>query len=203
MDALLLALQAAAGHASAEGEHASADALADFGLRDNFVLPASRLPAPGDPAAVMALLAKLSQAVATLADVRVGADSAALSTVAARHFQGAELADFARDFDRVVAQRGSLVDDIMAGRAIVADAQATRATCRAAVRRTQARRPAQNMLAQHMRTDIAGAHSRTRTRLAFHALQSVDACIREHVHTVCGAGGDATLAKAARAFEMR
>lgn len=167
------------------------------------MLPASRLPASGDPAATAALLTQLSQAVATLADVRVGADSAALSTVAARHFQGADLADFGRDFDRVVTQRGGLVDDIMAGRAIASSEQATLAICRAAPRRAGVRRPAQNNLPQHMRADVVGAHSRARTRLAFHALQSVDACIREHVHTVCGAGGDATLAKAARAFEMR
>ena len=200
VDALVLALQDAAGNRAGA---LTANALQTFGNDDDFVLSASHMPTPGDPVAVAALVTQLSQAVDTLADVRISADSAALSTVAARHFQGADLADFGRDFDCLIAQRGCLVDDIMTGRAIASSAQATNAICLAAPRRAGARRPAQNFLPQHMRADVAGSHSRTRNRLAFHALQTVDACIREHIHTVCGAGGTGALAKAARAFEMR
>ena len=194
VDRLLLALQRVG-----DPQH-----LFCFGPAEHFVPHVSRVPALGDPAATAALLAKLSVAIETLANVRIGDDSAALSTVSARHFEGADLADFGRDFDRVVAQRGSLVDDIMAGRAIATSAH--HAICRAVPRRSGLRRPAQNMLAQHLRAVVPGAHTRTRTRLAFHALQSIDACLREHVHTVCGAGGDGTasaLEKATRAFEMR
>ena len=200
VDALVLALQDAAGNRAGA---LTANALQTFGNDDDFVLSASHMPTPGDPVVVAALVTQLSQAVDTLADVRISADSAALSTVAARHFQGADLADFGRDFDCLIAQRGGLVDDIMTGRAIASSAQATNAICLAAPRRAGARRPAQNFLPQHMRADVAGSHSRTRNRLAFHALQTVDACIREHIHTVCGAGGTGALAKAARAFEMR
>lgn len=106
--------------------------------------------------------------MSTLAHVRVCADSAALGTVAARHYEGAALADYARHFDAVLQQRQHVADGIVAARA---------------------RWPRPN---------------RMQTRINFHALQTLDASIREHIDTVCGRPTcDCTRERAARAFEMR
>lgn len=139
-----------------------------FGGAAQFLFPATRLRLEPriDTVRVRALLGRLRNAEAGLAQVRVGQDSAALSTVAARHLADADLGLFCRNMHALLAQRAAVATDLVRGR--------------------------------------ARRQNRTRTRLSFHALQTLDASIRAHVDSVCqNTLADGSRERGARLFEMR